>query len=225
MGTLQEGKRLFNLKRWDLARNELLEVNSDNLTSAETTELSYYLGLCYTKLEQYEDGLFHLEQVIAAESHAPWVRQCRMTLAYIYVVTNRYKLAEFELGQLLRNGLESAQIYTTLAYAAYGQKNYQGAVELYEKALELDGNNATAINGLGYILVDTDMDLMRGLRFCKKAVELKPQNPAYLDSLGWAYYKLGDAAEARTWLHRAIELAPHSEDIRNHMRVLVGETK
>jgi tetratricopeptide (TPR) repeat protein len=225
VGTLQEGKRLFNLKRWDLALNELLGVDSDNLGDEESTELSYYLGLSYTKLERYEDGLLHLEQVITADTNKLWVSQCRMTLAYIYVVTNRYKLAEFELGQLIKNGFESVQIYTTLAYAAYGQKKYNDAVELYEKALELDGNNATAINGIGFILIDTNLDLMRGLRFCRKAVDLKPQNPAYLDSLGWAYFKIGDVVEARTWLRRALDIAPHHEDIRNHMRILIGETK
>ena len=225
MGTLQEGKRLFNLKRWDLALNELLGVITDNLNDEEITEIAYYLGLSYTKLERYEEGLLHLEQVVTAGTNNLWASQCRMTLAYIYVVTERYKLAEYELSQLLKNGFESVQIYTTLAYAAYGQKNYEGAIGLYEKALDLDSNNATAINGIGYILVDANMDLMRGLRLCKKAVELKPQNAAYLDSLGWAYFKIGDVSEARSWLRRALDLAPTSEEIRGHMKTLIGDIK
>ena len=225
MGTLQEGKRLFSLKRWDLALNELSDINTDNLNEDEKIELSYYLGLSYIKLERYDDGLLHLEQVVTAGTNNLWVSQCRMTLAYVYSMTKRYKLAEFELGQLLKNGIESVQVYTTLAYAAYGQRNYPGAVSLYEKALELDANNATAINGIGYILVDSGIDVLRGLRFCKKAVELKPQNPAYLDSLGWAYLKIGDIPEARTWLRRALDLAPYSEEIRAHMKALIGEVK
>jgi len=225
VGTLQEGKRLFNLKRWDLALNELLGVITDNLNDEEITEIAYYLGLSYTKLERYEEGLLHLEQVVTAGTNNLWASQCRMTLAYIYVVTERYKLAEYELSQLLKNGFESVQIYTTLAYAAYGQKNYEGAIGLYEKALDLDSNNATAINGIGYILVDANMDLMRGLRLCKKAVELKPQNAAYLDSLGWAYFKIGDVSEARSWLRRALDLAPTSEEIRGHMKTLIGDIK
>jgi tetratricopeptide (TPR) repeat protein len=221
-GTLPEGKRLFGLKRWELALQEFVKVKTDNLSPEETTEIAYYLGLCYTKLARYDDGLLYLEQVITSCQDMLRVCQCRMTLAYIYVVTKRFKMAEFELGQLIKNGFESPQIYTTMAYAAWGQKANKSAVEFYEKALELNQESATAINGIGYILVDSDLDVIRGLQYCRKAVDKNPQNAAYLDSLGWAYYKSGNTEEARTWLRRALDLAPHNEDIRTHMRVVVG---
>jgi tetratricopeptide (TPR) repeat protein len=223
LGTLQEGIRLFKLKRWDLALQELLLVAPESSDALENAELAYYLGLCYTKVERYDDALLYLEQVITAAKDPLRVFQCRMTLAYIYVVTRRSKMAEFELGQLLKSGFQSVEIYTTLAYAAWSQKQYQKAIGFYEKALELDENNATAMNGLGYILVDTDADITRGLRFCRKAVDRKPQNAAYLDSLGWAYFKCGETMEARSWLRRAMDIAPHHQDIRDHMRAVVGE--
>jgi tetratricopeptide (TPR) repeat protein len=224
-GCLAEGKRLFALKRWDLALKEFVQVKTDNFTPGENTELAYYLGLCYTKLDRFDDGLLYLEQVITAGSDPLRVYQCRMTLAYIYVITHRSRLAEFELGQLVKNGFASSQIYTTLAYAAWVQKNIVKALEMYEKALEIDGNNTTAMNGIGYILADTDRDVMRGLRLCRKAVDKKPQNAAYLDSLGWAYHKSGNSPEARVWLRRALDLAPGQEEIRRHMRIVVEDMK
>jgi Tfp pilus assembly protein PilF len=145
-----------------------------------------------------------------------------MTLAYIYVMTKRSKMAEFELKRLSNSGFESAQLYATLAYAAWSQKHFKQAVDYYEKALDMDGNNATALNGLGFILVDTDMDPVRGLRCCRKAVDIKPQNPAYLDSLGWAYFKNGELLEARTWLRRAMEAAPEKKEIKEHFKIVSG---
>ncbi|MDR0601387.1 MAG: tetratricopeptide repeat protein [Treponema sp.] len=222
-GNLEEGKRLFRLKRWNLALRELLQVNAGKFTTEENAELAYYLGLCYTKLARYDDALLYLEQVVTAGRDVLRVYQCRMTLAYIYVITKRSKLAEFELKRLRSSGFESVQLYTTLAYAAWSQKNYRNAVELYEKALDLDETNTTAMNGLGYILVDTDTDLIRGLRLCRRAVDSKPQNPAYLDSLGWAYFKNGELLEARTWLRHAVDLAPQEKTIREHFRTVTGE--
>jgi tetratricopeptide (TPR) repeat protein len=222
-GSLQEGIRLYRLKRWEIALQELLQVNADKFEPEENAELAYYLGLCYTKLERFDDALLYLEQVVTS-SHDPLrVYQCRMTLAYIYVITKRSKMAEFELNRLANNGFESAQLYATLAYAAWSQKRYQQAVDYYEKALELDENNTTALNGLGFVLVDTDMDLLRGLRCCRKAVDLKPQSAAYLDSLGWAFFKNGELLEARTWLRRAVEAAPQQKEIREHYRTVTGE--
>jgi tetratricopeptide (TPR) repeat protein len=221
-GSFDEGLRFFKLSRWEIALAEFLKTDTDGFSDEENAELAYYMGLCYTKLERYDDALLYLEQVTTASPDPLRLYQCRMTLAYIYVITNRYKLAEFELGRLAGNGFESVQMYTTFAFAAWSQRQFQKAIDYYEKALELDENNTTALNGLGYILVDSDLDTVRGLRLCRKAVDKKPQNAAYLDSLGWAYYKNREITEARTWLRRAMELAPHHKDIRTHMKIVVA---
>jgi tetratricopeptide (TPR) repeat protein len=218
--SLREGKRLFNLSRWDMALRELLNVEPVDFTPEESIDLAYFIGLSYTKLGRYEDGLLYLEQVIAGSKDFLRIAQCRMTLAYIYVITKRAKLAEFELGQLLKNGYVSVQIYTTLAYASWVQKHNKQAVEYYEKALDIDQSNTTALNGLGFILADTNADLIRAIRLCKRAVEMKPQNPAYLDSLGWAYFQYGDIAEARVWMRKAADLSPQNEDIRVHLKIV-----
>jgi len=221
-GTLNEGIRLYRLKRWDLALVELLGVNTDRFSPEENVELAYYLGLCYTKLERYDDALLYLEQVVTSGQDVLRIYQCRMALAYIYVITKRSKMAEFELKRLANNGFESAQLYTTLAYASWAQKHFKQAIDYYEKALELDETNTTALNGLGFVLVDTDIDLLRGLRCCKKAVDLRPQNAAYQDSLGWAYFKNGELLEARTWLRRALDAAPGQKEIKEHFKTVVG---
>ena len=221
--SLNEGIRLYRLKRWKLALQALLGVNTQRFTTEEKLELAYYLGLCYTKVQRYEEALSYLEQVVAAGNDPLRVYQCRMALAYIYVVTKRTGMAEFELKRLASNGFESAQLYTTLAYSAWLQKHFQLAIDYYEKALDMDRNNATALNGLGYILVDSGIDLPRGFRVCQRAVELKPHNPAYQDSLGWAYYKTGNTLEARIWIRKALEASPNEVEIQKHYSTVMGE--
>ena len=220
---IQEGVRFFRKKDWNNALTEFLAMDTDALNHEEKMELTYYLGLCYTKLGNYDEALTFLEQVVTAGNDIFRIFQCRMTLAYIYVITNRSRMAEFELKRLSNSGFESAQLYTTLAYAAWAQKHYRQAVDYYEKALDLDEYNTTALNGLGYVLVDADIDLIRGLRCCKKAVDLKPQSAAYQDSLGWAYYKNGELLEARNWLRRAMESSPNQKVIKEHLKIITGE--
>ncbi|MDR0599738.1 MAG: tetratricopeptide repeat protein [Treponema sp.] len=222
--SLEEGIKFFRLKRWDKALEEFLKANTDSFGAEDNAELAYYLGLCYTKLTRYNDALLYLEQVVTAAPDPLRVYQCRMTLAYIYVITSRSKLAEFELGRLIKGGFESVQIYTTLAYAAWSQRHYQKAVDYYEKALDLDENNTTALNGLGYILADSDIDAAKGLKLCRRAVEKKPQNAAYLDSLGWACFKNGNVSEARLWLRRAFDINPNQTEIKRHIKIVVGES-
>ncbi|MDR0322093.1 MAG: tetratricopeptide repeat protein [Treponema sp.] len=222
---IREGVRLYRMKDWKHALSEFLSKDASNFEFEEKMELSYYLGLCYTKLEKYEEALSFLEQVVTSGNDVLRVFQCRMTLAYIYVITKRVKMAEYELKRLQSSGMESPLLYNTLAYAAWLQKQHKNAVELYEKTLEIDAENATAMNSMGYILADTGMDIMRALRLCRRAVDHRPQSAAYLDSLGWAYYKSGEVLEARTWLRRALEIAPDEDEIKKHFKIVSGDTK
>ncbi|MDR2803377.1 MAG: tetratricopeptide repeat protein [Treponema sp.] len=222
----EEAVSLYNKKRWNSALQAFHEIDSTLLSAGKQMELAYYLGLCYTKLESYSDAVSHLEQVVAgddSEEGAVRVCQCRLTLAYIYMLTKRSRMAEVELDHLINAGFKSGQIYTMMAYAACMQKKNERAVEMYEEALKVDSNNANAMNGLGFLLVETGLDVERGLELCKKAVNKYPQNAAYLDSLGWAYYKTGEIGEARSCLRRALDLAPRHKDISSHMKTLIAE--
>ena len=221
---IQEGVKFYRAKDWDNALKEFLSKDTSGFNSDEKMERAYYLGLCYTKLNQFEQALVYLEQVVISSSDILRVYQCRMTLAYIYVLTKRVRMAEYELKRLRSSGLESPLLYNTLAYAAYLQKQNKNAIEMYEKTLEIDSNNATAMNSMGYILADTGMDVMRALRLCRRAVDTRPQSAAYLDSLGWAYFKSGEVVEARTWLRRALEIAPDEKEIQKHFKIVTGET-
>jgi len=212
----------YRQKNWDKALSEFLSTDTSSLDFDEKMELAYYLGLCHTKLEHYDEALAFLEQVVTSSHDILRVYQCRMTLAYIYVITKRIKMAEYELKRLQASGLESPLLYNTLAYAAWLQKQHKNAIEFYEKSLEIDSENATAMNSMGYILADTGIDVMRALRLCRRAVDHKPQSAAYLDSLGWAYYKSGEITEARSWLKRALEIAPNEELIKKHFKIVSG---
>lgn len=223
-GSLKEGIRLYKIKKWEAALAEFLSIECTEHDEELNIDVAYYLGLCYTKLERYDDALLYLEQVVTADPDPLRTCQGRLVLSYIYSLTNRSRMAEFELKKLLESGFESVQIYTGLGFAAWHQKRSESAVRYYSKALELDTDNTTALNCLGYILCDSELDTIKGLTLCKKAVDTKPDNPAYLDSMGWAFYKNGEILQARTWLRRALDLAPSNKEIREHMSIVTGES-
>jgi len=219
----RKGMRLYLTRRWEGALEEFLQIDATSFDKGQKAELAYYLGLCCTKLERFDDALQYLEQVIAIDGSPLRVYQCRMILAYIYIMTGHAPMAEAELNRLQGSGLESVMMYNTLAYAAYIQKHYLGAMEYYEKALEIDNDNTTALNSLGFILVDAGFDKLKGLRLCRKAVDRNPENAAYLDSLGWASYKCGNIKDARKWLRQALDIAPQETEIKKHFQIATGE--
>lgn len=85
------------------------------------------------------------------------------------------------------------------------------------RVLEIEPENADALNYLGYTWVDRGENLKRAFDMIRKAVELEPDSGAIIDSLGWAHYKLGEYKEAKVQLEKAVELSPSSATIIDHL--------
>lgn len=85
------------------------------------------------------------------------------------------------------------------------------------KALDLNPDQPSVLNYLGYSWIDMDMNLDEALGMIEKAVEAQPQDGYVVDSLGWAFYKLGRIDEAVETLERAVMLRPNDAEINDHL--------
>ncbi len=210
--------RLYRSRRYEIAAKELHALEDE---PSESPEIAYYLGLCYTQLRRYDDALLYLEQVVTSDADLVHIYQSRMLLSYIYTITGRYKLAEFELDALIDSGYESAQVFSAYGHVAYESGQVEQALEYLQKALTVDPDNANAMNSLGYILAEENRDLEYALSLCRKAVAKDDENPAFLDSLGWVLHKLGNNEEARGILRKAMSLSGGDTEVASHMRTVM----
>ena len=83
-------------------------------------------------------------------------------------------------------------------------KDRRKAIELLKKSIKLNPENAEALNYLGYLYIDEDIDVKKGIELVKRALKIKKNNPYYLDSLGWGYFKLKRYKEAELYLKEAV---------------------
>lgn len=216
-GVLETGISMYKKADYNGALAFFLSLPEDS--EINNIELAYYIGLCYAKLEYYDDALLYLEQVVTGGVELERVLQCRYVLAVIYANSGRKKLAEFELNKLLESGYKPASVYSSLAYVAWKQDNVDKSLEFYKKAIELEPDNATALNGMGYVLACENRDLTKALSFCKRALSKRPDSAAYLDSVGWVYLKLGLMNDAFKYLNQAQAKLPENEEIAEHLRI------
>ena len=94
---------------------------------------------------------------------------------------------------------------------------WQRAEADLQHALEQKPDQPLVLNYLGYSWIDRGENLDRGLDMIKKAVELRPDDGYIVDSLGWAYYRLGQYDKATENLEKAIELVPEDPTINDHL--------
>ncbi len=85
-----------------------------------------------------------------------------------------------------------------------------------QRALRISDGNPLVANYLGYYWVDNEMHLEQGLDLLEEALELRPQDPYILDSVGWALYRVGDYSGALGMLEEALQRDPGVAEIYDH---------
>ena len=76
--------------------------------------------------------------------------------------------------------------------------------ETFQRLLTLDPENALALNYLGYMLADRGIRLAEAETLIARALKSEPENGAYLDSMGWVYYRQGRFSKAMEYIDRAV---------------------
>jgi len=114
-----------------------------------------------------------------------------------------------------------------LLYARALSASVEGRVDILEQDIMLilkqKPDHADALNALGYTLADQTDRHQEALDYIKKALAIKPDSPAILDSMGWVLYRLGNNAEALRYLRRAFEKLQDVE-IATHLMELLWVT-
>ncbi len=96
---------------------------------------------------------------------------------------------------------------TMLADTYYFLDAHDEADRYYEKALEKNPDNATALNNYSYHLAERRERLDEALEMSERALEQQPDNAAFLDTYGWIQYQKGNYEEARQWIGKALEVS------------------
>src|SRR5260370_31072407 len=97
------------------------------------------------------------------------------------------------------------------------QKKVEPAEAEFRKVLATNAEHSGAINYLGYILVVQKIRIEEATKMIKKALDGDPENGAYLDSLGWAYFQQGKFEEAEGLLTRALDRIGEDPTVHDHL--------
>ena len=93
----------------------------------------------------------------------------------------------------------------------------QQALARMRQLLEVNPQNAAALNFIGYTLAEHGEQLEEAERLVRRALGIHPESGAYLDSLGWVQFRRGDVVRAASTLERAAELEPDEPTILEHL--------
>ena len=140
-----------------------------------------------------------------------------LRISNIYRRNNEYKKSMETLEKIDLTKVNSPEVFYYRSLNLVLLKDWKNAIKSFDVLLKKYPNNAEISNFVGYTLVDRNVRLDEGIRLIKFAVSKEPQNGFFLDSLGWAFYKLNDFKKSIIYLERAIELEPQEMEITDHL--------
>ena len=177
------------------------------------------LGITLSDTGKLDEAKQHLKELITSDP-----ADIRSYIAYGSVLSEakdykemaaNYDKAVEVIGPVPRQGDWSVFFQRGIAYERL--KDWSKAEPNFRKALELNPQQAQVLNYLGYSLVDMNLNLDEGLKMIQAAVDARPDDGYIVDSLGWAYYRLGRFDDAVTELEKAIQLRAGDATINDHL--------
>ena len=160
------------------------------------------------------DAIKLLQTYLAEKTNSPILEEM---LADFYRIEKECHNAIVRYENVAREKPRQADIHRKLGMCYEQTDQPHKAEAAFAKALELNPNDSGALNYLGYWWADEGRNLEEAIELITRAVELHPDNGYYADSLGWIYFKIGEADKAVIWLEHAIQLAPDDAVIHDHL--------
>lgn len=214
---LQYGRRLMDLEPKESSSRYLvagLYEESGDLVSAENT-LRVALGTfpkepqSFMELGRFlirhrrntTEGILLLERAVMMQ---PKEAEPLVSLGWANERLKKYDKALEALGKARELEPDNRHVAYTLAAVYQSMKRYDDAEAELRKLLDRNADDPIANNALGYFYAEASRKLDEAAVMVKKALETDPRNGAYLDSLGWVYYKQGKLEEARQLLEEAL---------------------
>jgi tetratricopeptide (TPR) repeat protein len=184
-------------------------------TSSFYAHGAYRSVLLYLQLNDVENAISLAKKMIRIDQKNN--KDFYMLLAQIYADTKAYDDAIEVLGEAYEKYPGEITFLFTKAVHLEKKGDYQSCVATLKEVIKKDEKFSSALNFLGYLYAERGENLEEAASLIKKALEIKPDDGFYLDSLGWVYFQKEDYPLALKTLLKANEFAPNEGVILEHI--------
>jgi len=188
--------------------DEAIELFPDDFTT------NLILGLSLAQLNKHSEAKPYLKKSVQLN---PNDLTALSSYAYTLSQLKENELAINYLKQALAIKPDDVNLLGTLGLIYDSMKMWAECDSVYERALQIDSQNALVNNNYAYSLSERGERLNLALKMAEIAITAVPDNTSYLDTIGWVHFKLGNYREAKDYLEKAIEIGGESAVMLEHL--------
>lgn len=205
LGSAYEGKKDYHRAIGELKN---IPPEADLYPNAQLS-----IGTILKNIGQIEAAIVNLTNAIENRKDAS---ELYILLASLHEENKEFVKAEETLQRGLKL-LPNVMLRFSLGALYEKMDRFQDSIREMRTVLQMDSNNADALNFIGYIYADKGINLEEAEVLIKKALAIKPGNAYILDSLGWVYFRQNKLVEAIKYLKEAAALLPQDATVAEHL--------
>ena len=206
----------MDTKKYELVRNEISKIDKDNIIY-NWFKVKKNASIIQETENKNSALKFIKKEFLKIQNPS---NKVLFDMANILRNFKDYEGAIDIYSKLIQYSNYSAEEYADLLYkrgTCYErEKDFLKADEDLLNSLEIDPDEPYVLNYLGYSWLERSFKIPEAMDMLKRAYNLKDNDPYITDSIGWAYYLIGDFINAKKYLQKAVKLMPYDPIVNDH---------
>jgi tetratricopeptide (TPR) repeat protein len=215
VGVIELADTYAGLEQYQRA-NDLLQRIPEKSPFRLSAQLKTALNL--NSLKKEDEAVALLQTLLTKQPNEAQILQ---TLASVESARKRYEAAipfyDRAISLVAKPEKKHWGLFYARGIAFERTKQWAKAEPDFKKALELNPEEPSVLNYLGYSWIDQNINIKQAFEYVQRAVKLRPNDGYIVDSLGWGYYVQGDYENAVKHLDRAVDLRPEDPTLNDHL--------
>ncbi|PJZ77634.1 tetratricopeptide repeat protein [Leptospira neocaledonica] len=199
-------------------------IDREMSETGKDPELLYNFAICCSRTGNHKKCVSIIEELLEEFPKFSERDNAFRMMIYSLIRTGDYKTALAKTEERLKLSLDDIILLSLKASALEKSGDTKAAIETHLRILRLRPEQKNSLNSVAYLLLEgkepNPEELKLAMENIKRALQLDPENPAYLDSFGVLLSKLGKQEEARKAFEKAITKAPMEDIILEHLKKL-----
>jgi tetratricopeptide (TPR) repeat protein len=151
---------------------------------------------------------------VARTADAAWAH---VRLGHLRAELKQYEAAAAAYQKAAEADPELVEAHAGLGNALFELQRFEAAAEAYRAAIGIDGGDHSSLNNLAWVYAQQNVNLDEAVALSRRALQIRPDTPQYIDTLAEVYFRMGDRERAVRLIRYALGLNPDSEALQRHL--------
>ncbi len=196
------------------------ELKKAEMLDQENPEILFNLGIAYSRKSLYQTADEYFNKVLNLKTSFINSSVVKKNIAFCLIQTEKYDDALIVLNNVITDFKSDIQALNMRGYCLEKKGELRNALKAYREIFRYDRSNINSLNSSSYLMASLGIELNSALKIAEFVYKKDKSNPAYNDTLGFIYMKLGNYKEAEKYLKKASVILPFNNDINAHLKEL-----